>query len=287
MGRRRPPRRRRGGVGLGIGILGTLFFPVMIIIIVIVMIVGSLVTVRINRNNYAYDDYGYEYEANEVTRTKLASNLCTESSEWISNEIGSFSTTETRKAEEYFYSETGVQPYLLITDNLDGKGSDLTDSEAESYLASVYDSLYNDEGHMILAFVEYDYDKFWVYIYTGVSADSVIDSSARDAIISIAERYYYDDTLTNDEYFATIFDESADVLMRDYTQSHRARNVIIIILVLGAVLIVVLIAVRGVLTARARKAEATKKILDTPIGDSPENEELKRKYGDDSDGGSS
>ncbi len=271
------------------GCLGTIMFPVLIVIIVVIMIIGSFVTYRSGGSGYGssynYADYGYSYayEDDGISRTKLESNLCIESPEWIDDELGwirSKSTVE--DAMQDFYSKTGVQPYLILTDNIDGKGADLTNSEAQEYMVDVYNSLYEDQGHMILAFVEYAPAEYNRYIYVGDAAESVIDSSAREFMLDLVDRYYWSD-LSDDELFETVFMVSADTLMENYISNHRVRNIIIIILVIGAVLIVILVLARRVATARARKAEATKKILDTPIGESPENEDLLKKYGSDSD----
>ncbi len=263
-----------------------MLFPILIVVFVIVIIIGSVVAVRGSRNNYAYDDYGYtyEYDSGGINRTKLESDLCIESSQWIDDELGwIYSESTVRKAMDEFYKKTGVQPYLIITDNIDGKGSDVTEDEVRSYMEDTYAALYDDQGHMILLLEQYSNYDYNRYIYVGASAKSVIDSSAQNLILNYVDRYYSDQRLSNDEFFSEVFTTSAEALM----PNHRARNIGIIILVIGAVLIVVLIMARQVAMARAKKAEATKKILDTPIGESPENEDLLKKYGDDSDDGSS
>ncbi len=304
------PRRRRSGSGFGTGFLmgsmmsggrrnrrvtengsseggggclGGMLFPTLIVIIILIVVISSCAVM-----NMGDDSSSVPYEGSDITRTKLADNQCSESSEWIDDELGWISSQSTVKsAMDSFYKETGVQPYLIITDNIDGKGADLTDDEIESYLTDVYDSLYNDEGHMILLFVEYEPGQYVSYVYTGSAANGVIDASAKDYIITLVDSYYTDSSLTDDEYFARIFEDAGKNLMQDYNESTRTRNIIIIIVVVGVILIIVLILARRASDARAREAEKTKEILDTPIGDSPENEELKRKYGDDQSGGAS
>ncbi len=303
------PRRRRSGSGFGTGFLmgsmmsggrrnrrvtdngsaegggggclGGMLFPTLIVIIILIVVISSCAVMNMSEDN------SVPYEGSDITRTKLADNQCSESSEWIDDELGWLSSQSTVKnAMDSFYKETGVQPYLIITDNVDGKGEDLTDDEIESYLTDVYDSLYNDEGHMILLFVEYEPGEYLCYIYTGSAANGVIDSSAKDYIITLVDSYYTDSSLTDDEYFAKIFEDAGKNLMQDYNESSRTRNIIIIIVVVGVILIIVLILARRASDARAREAEKTKEILDTPIGESPEKEDLERKYGDDPNDGS-
>ncbi len=283
MGSRRRRRAPRGGMVMGGGCLSGFMFPLLIVIIVVIMIVSSVAVANMDSGS---DTVAYEGE--EITRTKLADNQCTESSEWIDDELGWLSSQSTvKKAMESFYSETGVQPYLIITDNIDGKGAGLTDDEVESYLEETYDSLYNDEGHMILLFIEYEPGEYYRYIFTGSAADGVIDASAKDYIANLVDSYYTDSSLTDDEYFAKIFTDAGKNLMQDYNESTRTRNIIIIIVVVGVILIIVLILAKRYSDSKAKEAERTKEILDTPIGNSSSDDELLHKYGDDSSGGSS
>ncbi len=274
-GRPAPPPRRR----VGCGCLGGVMFPILIILVVVIVLFSSC-SVMFMSPGY---DNGYTYEGDGITRTKLESNLCKESSQWIDDELGWLkSQSSVRKSMQYFYDQTGVQPYLIITDNVNGEGYYLTDDEAKEYLEDVYDSLYSDEGHMIFLFVEFSPSRYVTYIYTGTAAGSVIDSSAREIMLGIADRYYTDPDLTDDEYFETIFETSADTLMQDYNQRSRTRSTVIIILVIGVIVIIVLILAKRVSDSRAKEAEHTKEILDTPIGQSSTNEDLLKKYGDDS-----
>ncbi len=254
-----------------------MLIPILIIVILIVMLIGCLAAIRSGNNN--------SYEGDGITRTPLEAGQCIESSEWLDDELGWISSQSTvTKGMNDFYERTGVQPYLIITDNIEGEGANLTDSAAESYLEDVYTSLFDDEGHLIFAFVEYLPGFYRTYLYTGTAASGVIDSSARDIILSVADRLYTDESLSDDAYFAEIFSESGQTLMQDYTQQHRTRNTVLIILVVGAVLIVLLLVARQLAVARTKQAEKTKEILDTPLGQSPEDEELERKYGDHSGG---
>ncbi len=279
--RRRAPRR--GGMIMGGGCLSGFMFPLLIVIIVVIMIVSSVAVANMDNSS---DTVAYQGE--EITRTKLADNQCAESPEWIDDELGWLSSQSTVKnAMDSFYKETGVQPYLIITDNIDGKGAALTDDEVESYLENVYDSLYDDEGHMILLFIEYEPGEYLRYVYTGSAANGVIDASAKDYIVNLVDSYYTDSSLSDDEYFAKIFTDAGENLMQDYNESTHTRNIIIIIIVVGVVLIIVLILAKLYSDSKAKEAERTKEILDTPIGNSSSDDELLHKYGDDSDGGSS
>ncbi len=267
-----------GGNGRNNGGGRHILFPILIVVVIVIMIIGIALVFR-NGNFRASGD--------GETRTKLESNLCVESSQWIDDELGWIDSKSTvESAMEYFYDETGVQPYLILTDNIDGNDTNVTDAEAEAYLDDVYDSLYSDEGHMIFLFVQGP-SRYWTWVYTGTAANSVIDNSGKEIVYDYADRYYSDTSLTNDEYFSLIFEDSADTLMIDPSHQTRSRNMIILILVIGVILIILLLVVRQLTIAKIKQAEKTKEILDTPLGQSPEDEELEKKYSDDSSGGTS
>lgn len=215
-----------------------------------------------------------------AVRDKLPAEACVsiddwidDRSEWLSNE------QKVIDSMDYFQGKTGVQPYLLITDSMNGKGKELTDNEAEDYLAELYDSLYTDEGHMIFAFMEYEDSEYITYLYTGTAADSVIDADARGIFLDNADRYYTDSSLTDDEYFSKIFRKSADDIMKD-------RNVLSRVMLFFAVTFtgITVILASGTIWLQIQKkktdeAKALKDILSTPLGSSPEEQELKDKYG--------
>ncbi len=270
--------------GGGGGCLGGMMFPLLIVIILLVVVIASCSVMNMGGSS-GYDDYGVAYEGSDINREKLDASQCKESSEWIDDELGWLSKQSTVKnAMDSFYKDTGGQPYLIITDNIDGKGEDLTDEEVESYLTNVYDSLYSDEGHMILLFIEYEPSEYYRFVYTGTAADGVIDSSAKEYIMNLVDAYYTDTSLTDDEYFAKIFTTAGENLMQDFNESTHTRNIIIIIIVIGVILIIVLFLVRRASEARAKEAAHTKEILDTPIGNSSSDDELLHKYGEDTDG---
>ncbi len=152
----------------------------------------------------------------KAAKEKLAENACVRSEQVINDMLSWLSDTESVKREiEYFYQKTGVQPYLLICDRLDGKGGEITDEEAENYLKGMYDTLYDDEGHMIFVFMEYAESEYVTFLYTGEAADRVIDSDAREIFLDNADYFYTDASLSDDAYFAKIFHDSAEGIMNN------------------------------------------------------------------------
>lgn len=216
------------------------------------------------------------------TREKLGPEACIVSTDLIQDELGWISNRSVVEKEmDYFYKKTGVQPYLFITDQINGMGGEITDAEAEAYMESMYNSMYGDEGHMIFTFMEYADSRYITWIYTGVSADSVIDSDAREIFLDNADRYYTDSSLSDDEFFAKIFRQSADMIMKDASGSLVVAKICLIVSILMAIGLAGGFIAFKIAEEKRREAEELKEILETPIGSitSPEEEELLKKYG--------
>ncbi len=145
---------------------------------------------------------------------KLTAEACIRNDKMLEDSLGWLTDTkEVTSAMDYFYDKTGIQPYLLICDRIDGKGGEITDAEAEAYLDVLYSSLYADEGHMIFVFMEYEESEYITFLYTGSDADSLMDGEAKEIFLTHADRYYTDSSLSDEAYFAKIFRNSADDIM--------------------------------------------------------------------------
>lgn len=159
------PRRSSGGGGCGcISIL------VLILVIAIVFIVIFSIWGAVN------SDAGSKITLSSVERVPLPPGSVNETG-YYTDELG-WITNESKLIEglKYFYKETGVQPYLYLTDTI--KGSNFpTESDLESYANELYDDLFRDEAHLLLLFFEYDGDYRGWYI-VGTQAKSVIDDEA-------------------------------------------------------------------------------------------------------------
>ncbi len=155
-------------------------------------------------------------ESQGAQRVKLEDGACVRSSRVLEDSLGWLSDAEeVEAAMDYFYDRTGVQPYLLICDSIDGKGEEITDAEAEIFLQGLYESLYADEGHMLFVFMEYEESEYITYLYAGTDAGSVMDWEAREMFLNNVDGYYSDSSLSDDAYFAEIFRTSADDIMGD------------------------------------------------------------------------
>ena len=211
-----------------------------------------------------------------VNREPL-SGVCVESNDWYEDSAGWISSkAKVTAGMKTFYKKTGVQPYLIITNEVNGKGSTLTDAEAEAYLEEKYDSLFNDEGHLIFLFMEYADSAYKEYLYVGNKASSVIDLEAQEIIYDYAD-YYYTSDLDDDTYFSTVFEKAADRIMTKTTTSKDiVWKVIGMIGAIGCIIIVGVIIIKKK-KYEAQKAEEDRRILEAPINN-PEDDSLKNKY---------
>ena len=188
---------------------------------------------------------------------------------WIGNR------TKLEAGMKNFYKETGVQPYLYITDSVNGN-HDPTAAELEAFANDQYDALFTDEAHLLLVFFEYTPSEYHTWCITGTQAKTVVDTEAVNILLDYVDRYYYSD-LSDEEMFSKSFDEAGERIM-----SVTRSPWIAVWIVLGVLAIVVV----AFLWWRSRKKqrnledEQTRKILETPLETfgSGEAEELAKKY---------
>ena len=263
------PRRSSGGGGCGcISIL------VLILVIAIVFIVIFSIWGAVN------SDAGSKITLSSVERVPLPPGSVNETG-YYTDELG-WITNESKLIEglKYFYKETGVQPYLYLTDTI--KGSNFpTESDLESYANELYDDLFRDEAHLLLLFFEYDGDYRGWYI-VGTQAKSVIDDEAGRILTDYIDRYYYDTNLTNEEFISKAFKDGADRIMT-VTRSPW----ITVFKVFGVIILVIVLFVWWKKHKEQKNLEAKRReeLLKTPLdrfGDK-EAEDLMKKYQDDNE----
>ena len=159
-----------------------------------------------------------------------------------------------------FYAKTGVQPFLYITDNVQGS-SNPSSGDVEDFLYELYDWLFEDEAHMLLLFLEKDDGKLYVWYLVGTQANAVIDREAGEIVVNYLSRYYTSD-LDTEDYFSKSFDEAAKRIM-SVTRSPW-------IYVGAAAVVLAIIIIIFVWWSKSKKqknieAERNERILNTPL----------------------
>ena len=177
-----------------------------------------------------------------------------------------------------YYKQTGIQPYLYITDEVDGS-RDPSAQQMEEFSNALYDELFEDEAHLLLVFQDAD-GHYTDWVITGSQAKQVADNEAVDILLDYVDRYYYDTSLSESELFGKAFSDAADRMM--------SKTVSPMVYVAGACVVIVVI-VAGVYVFRKkqeqkkREDEQMERILNMDLqagetGPSPEVQDLEAKY---------
>lgn len=218
--------------------------------------------------------------ASTVEREPLPSGSVNETSYYTDevNWIGNRTTMES--GLKYFYQETGVQPHVFITDEINGS-SNASFTEIEDFAHDLYDELFTDEAHLLLLFYEPYPSDYTSYYVIGTQAKQVIDTEAADILLDYIDRYYYDLDLTEAEFFSKSFRDAADRIM-EVTRSPWIP--ILMVFGIGGVVGILFLWWRKRKEQEAIEAKRTEEILSKPIesfGKDSQADELAKKYSDD------
>ncbi|WP_303870681.1 hypothetical protein [Acetobacterium wieringae] len=257
-----------GPVGCGCG-----FFIILLIVLILVLIIGAFISSTIG---------GFtEVTKSTVARQPLPTGSVNET-KYYTDELG-WINNQTRMEEglKYFYQKTGVQPHVVIIDNVNGSFHP-TESELDGYANALYDQLFTDEAHLL--FVFYEYNDFYMDRYVaGTQAKTVIDTEAADILLDYIDRNYYDSNLTDEEFFSNSFRDAADRMMT-VTKSPWISAMTTIGIAFAIVIFAILLFVwwRHAKNQKNLEAERTEEILSTPLEkfDDVEIDELAKKYQD-------
>ena len=213
-----------------------------------------------------------------VKREKMPAEYVTETG-WYTDELGWIkSGTKLTRGMRSFYNKTGVQPYLYITDTVNGTTSP-SDADMEIYAQALYEELFADEGHVLLLFYEHNEDANYKTRYVaGAMAKTVMDSEAGDILLDYVDAYYFSN-LEDDEMFAAVFEKAAERIM-NVTRSPVPY--IVIALIVLAVVLVAFAWWKQAMRQRNIEAEQKERILKADLGSvkDPELETLESKYKD-------
>lgn len=270
------PRRRRSGCGTSLVTLAV----VLAFLLVVMSFIGAMGAMG---GSSGGNSGSGSITASTVRREKLDGQYVNTTAYFEDHAgwIGSGSKLE--RGMKSFFSETGVQPYLYITETIDGDPNP-SDKAMEDFANALYDELFDDEGHLLVVFQEYQSDgNYFCWCVAGKQAKTVFDSEARDILQDYIDHYYYTD-LSEEEFFSLAFEKTGERMMT------VTRSPIVTVAVVIGVVAVALIAFTWWKKAKAQKnkeAEHARTILNTPIEDigteapDPALSELEKKYQDD------
>lgn len=180
---------------------------------------------------------------------------------------------------KHFYDKTGVQPYLYVTQTIDGN-PDPDDATLEAYTQKLYSELFTDSGHFLLVIYDPGSDGFLYYYIPGNASKTVLDGEA----LEIFEGYLYqesDEYLNGnvERYFSDVFELTADRIMS------VTVNPMVYVAGIAVVLAILWLLYRWWRKAKEQKNkenEHMQHVLDADIEDlvdNPELKDLEEKYG--------
>ena len=175
---------------------------------------------------------------------------------------------------ESFYRETGVQPYLYLTDSVDGS-SGVSLSELTDYSARLYGELFTDEAHFLVVFFESG-GVYQVGYTVGAQAKSILDDEAMRIFADYLDRYYYED-ISEEEFFSRTFADTAERIM------HVTRSpwpAVLAVLGVAALALILFFWWKKHKEQKAREQKQMEDLLNTPLesfGDA-EAEQRAKKY---------
>lgn len=203
-------------------------------------------------------------------RTKLAAGNVVETGYYTDNLnwLGKNNRT-VLKGMKYFYRQTGVQPYLYLTDTVDSNGRP-TEEELAAYANLMYDTLFQDEGHCLLLVYENDIylpDNYMCYCVAGVAASTVMDEEAIGILTDYLDASYFNYQTypkgSEAKMVADIYRSTAKNIM---AIKDRTAWIVALSLLLAVILAIVLIDFwKAWKKQKNLEAEQMKEILNTPL----------------------
>ena len=220
-----------------------------------------------------------------IDRTPLDASACEEYGSYYTDELGWFGNgSELESGMKKFYKETGVQPYLYLTDTVDGTHAP-SDQQMKDTCEGIYTDLFSDDGHLVLLFRQDDdaYDDYQMWVTTGSRAKYVIDTEACNILMDYIEMYYHDDSVSEEGVFGKAFDKAADRIMNNSSAKSGVSLFSIVLILAAIVLVIVAFVNRQVQKGKEkdRKEQAEREeILRTPLKkfSSEGIDDLKEKY---------
>ena len=270
-----PPPHHYGGPRMyrrGPGCFGGMTMGTALILLAIIVVVCVFSSLPVSNGGTG------DITRSTVAREPLPADAVTTTGYYTDNLGWIDSVTDLESGMKSFYQETGVQPYLYLTDTVNGNPSP-SEGEMQEFAMQLYDELFTDEAHLLLVFQEYNSNgQYYAYWVAGKQAKTVCDQEAMDILLDYIDHYYYSD-YSESEFFSLAF-EKAGARMMEVTPNPWVRIVMIVAVVLLAIL-------AFVWWQKAKKqknleAEQTERILRTDLndlaGEDPELTDLENKY---------
>ena len=183
-----------------------------------------------------------------VSRTeRTAVTGTTTYADWYIDELGFIDhDTDLTDGLKYFYSQTGIQPYVMLLeyDPSVWINGEWNENAAEEYLAQVYNNTFSDNGHMIFAYFACENDSEDMngtfYLYYGSAAYSIMDDEAETIFWSYFDMNYNDLDLSIAEFIGQTFRQTADNIMHIGTdENHTLATAAVVFAVICVIVVII------------------------------------------------
>jgi hypothetical protein len=175
-----------------------------------------------------------------------------------------------------FYEETGILPYVYITDNVNGSASP-TGSELKAFAKGIYHELFTDQAHLLFVYV-YTMNGYMDCYECGTLAAGVFDEEAGIILQDYVDKYQTVDSLSNSQFLGKVFTKTGGRIM---TRTASPWGSVIVFVILAAIFAFFIIRQQRKYKEALEELE-TKELLQIPLEKfcDPEIEELMDKYDD-------
>ena len=137
---------------------------------------------------------------------------------------------KTEKACENFYKQTGIPLYFYTVEEFNAPAS-----ACDDYTKKLYDKLFQDENHVLIAY--FNNVDWWSWQYGANVSVHMADSEINDLIDEIY-KYWYDDSLSNDAVLAKGIESYTEYVT---SSSNRTTTIAGLLLIAGGVVVVIAI----------------------------------------------
>lgn len=257
-------RRRRGG-----GCFGGVFSFLIVILVILWVLFAFLRVSLIGTSSFLGSFTGGS--AKSSVSSTINREPLTDSAAFINDcivdELGWFDNiSSTERQLQDFYKATGVQPFIVLHE-YDPALTSYDDKEqwAEEYYEENID---NENTFLYVYFAEFDTDNdvgYMCYV-NGVEVSAVMDSEAIEIFWNYIDQYWYSD-LSTDDLFVTVFNRTADTIMRVSTTGADVAKTALLVIGVVVVLLVIFAWWRARAKREKERAEETERILNTPMQD--------------------
>ena len=242
--------------------LALLCGSILFLIVCISIAVGSC-----EKDDYNGDDY-IDVPQSTIAREPLPAGSVNETG-YYTDELGWIDNTDSLESGmKEFYRATGVQPYVYLTDKIDGNAISIDDLEMDqlaAYAESLYNKLFTDEAHLLLlTYFDQKYREYADYYLCGSQAATVIDSDAGEILLDYVDEYRFAEGMVSDrgKYYGTVFLETANSIMPSKTPWYVWAGIAVFLLIIPSIIVFNIRRDR-----KKEKVALQAGILETPLKD--------------------